>query len=89
MISEQRLIIGETAMPDILVRGLNAKTVKQLKARAKQHGRSLQGEARLLLERSAGADAAEVAEMLGKWKKKFAGRKLASSVDLIREDRSR
>jgi plasmid stability protein len=76
-------------MPDILVRGLNAQAVKHLKARAKQHGRSLQGEAKLLLEQAAGADAAEVAEMLGKWKKKFAGRKLTGSVDLIREDRSR
>ncbi len=76
-------------MPDILVRGLDAKTLKQLKARAKQHGRSLQGEARLLLERAAGADAAEVAKMLGKWRKKFAGRRLAGSMDLIREDRSR
>jgi plasmid stability protein len=76
-------------MPDILVRGLNAQAVKQLKARAKQHGRSLQGEAKLLLEQAAGSGAAEVADMLGKWKKKFAGRKLTGSVDLIREDRSR
>jgi plasmid stability protein len=89
MISEERFLFGATTMPDILVRGLNAQAVKQLKARAKQHGRSLQGEARLLLERAAGADPAEVAEMLGKWRKKFAGRKLAGSVDLIREDRSR
>ena len=76
-------------MPDILVRGLNAQAVKQLKARAKQHGRSLQGEAKLLLERAAGADTAEVAAMLGKWKKKFAGRRFSDSVGLIREDRSR
>lgn len=76
-------------MPDILVRGLNADAVKRLKAQAKQHGRSLQGEAKLLLERAAGTDTTEVARMLDKWKKKFAGRKLASSVDLIREDRAR
>ena len=76
-------------MPDILVRGLNAKAVKQLKARAKQNGRSLQGEAKLLLERAAGADTAEVAALLGKWKNRFAGRSLAGSMDLIREDRSR
>ncbi len=76
-------------MPDILVRGLNAQAVKRLKARAQQHGRSLQGEARLLLEQAAGADAAEIGDMLGGWRKKFAGRKLAPSTDLIREDRSR
>jgi plasmid stability protein len=76
-------------MPDILVRGLNAQAVKQLKARAKQHGRSLQGEAKLLLEQAAGADAADVAKTLDKWKKKFAGRKFSDSVDLVRQDRSR
>ena len=76
-------------MSDILVRGLRPEAVKRLKARAKQHGRSLQGEAKLLLEQAAGADTAQIAEMLGKWKKRFAGRTLASSVDLIREDRSR
>ena len=76
-------------MPDILVRGLNAQAVKQLKARAKQHGRSLQGEAKLLLERAAGANSGEIAEMLGKWKKKFAGRRFSDSVDMIREDRAR
>ena len=76
-------------MPDILVRGLTAQAVRRLKARAKQHGRSLQGEAKLLLEQAAGADAAEVAEMLGRWKKKFAGRRFSDSANLIREDRSR
>ena len=76
-------------MPDILVRGLKAEAVKRLKFRAKRHGRSLQGEAKLLLERAAGADAAEVAAMLGRWKKKLAGRGLARSVDLIQQDRDR
>ena len=76
-------------MPDILVRGLNAQIVKRLKARAKQHGRSLQGEAKLLLEQAAGADSTEVANMLGKWKKKFAGRTFADSAGLIRQDRKR
>jgi plasmid stability protein len=76
-------------MSDILVRGLTAETVKRLKARAKRHGRSLQGEAKLVLEQAAGATAAEVAEMLGKWRKKFAGRKFAETAALIREDRDR
>lgn len=76
-------------MPDILVRGLDPQAVKRLKARAKQHGRSLQGEAKLLLEQAAGADSGEVAKILGKWKKTLAGRKLARSADLIREDRAR
>lgn len=76
-------------MADILVRGLKAETVKRLKARAKRHGRSLQGEARLVLERAAGANAAEVRKMLGKWRKAFAGHKFSDSAELIREDRER
>jgi plasmid stability protein len=76
-------------MSDILVRGLDAQAVKRLKARAKRHGRSLQGEAKLLLEQAAGADTGQLAELLGKWKKTFAGRKFAGSLGLIREDRAR
>jgi len=76
-------------MPDILVRGLDARVVKRLKARADRHGRSLQGEARLLLEQAAGADSTEVAELLGQWKKTFAGRAFTDSADLIRQDRQR
>ena len=37
-------------MPDILIRGLESETIRKLKARAKQNGRSLQGEAKRLLE---------------------------------------
>jgi len=76
-------------MSDILVRRLNAETVKRLKARAKRHGRSLQNEAKLLLEQAAQTGQAEIAEMLEGWKKKFAGRKFAGGADLIREDRNR
>ena len=76
-------------MPDILVRGLNAEAVKRLKARARQHGRSLQSEAKLLLERAAGVGAREIAAMLDGWKKRLEGRKFSSSVPLIRKDRDR
>jgi plasmid stability protein len=76
-------------MPDILVRGLDPDTVKQLKARAKRHGRSLQGEAKLVLEQAAGTGAEEISRMLERWKRRFAGRRLAPSVDLVREDRER
>ncbi len=50
-------------MPDIPVRGLDDETVKRLKARAKRNGRSLQGEAKRVLEQAAGANADEVAAM--------------------------
>ena len=76
-------------MSQILVRNLDPKTVDRLKARAKQHGRSLQGEAKLLLERAAGVGSAEVAAMLDGWKERWAGRRFAGSAKLIREDRGR
>ncbi len=76
-------------MPDILVRGLDAGTLKRLKARANRHGRSLQGEVKMLVERAAGAGEEEMAEILERWKTRFARRRFSSSVRLVREDRQR
>lgn len=76
-------------MPDILIRGLDAQALKRLKARAKQHGRSLQGEAKLLLEQAAGIEGRQIAAMFDGWKQRFSGRKFSDSADLIDEDRRR
>lgn len=76
-------------MPDILVRGLDAETVKRLKARANQNGRSLQSEVKMLVERAAGTGGDQVATILNRWKEQFAGRRFSSSARLIREDRNR
>jgi plasmid stability protein len=74
-------------MPSILVRGLKANTVKKLKDRARRNGRSLQSEAKSLLEQSAGAD--DLRQILDRWKQHFSGRRFSSSVDMIRRDRAR
>ena len=76
-------------MTDMLIRGLDERTLERLKARAQRHGRSLQAEAKLLLEQAAGADREQVAAMLDRWKQRFAGRQFDDSADLIREDRER
>jgi plasmid stability protein len=76
-------------VPDILIRGVDPETLKRLKARAKCHGRSLQSEARLVLEQAAGLSAVETAEVLRGWKERLAGRRMAPSTDLIRQDRER
>jgi plasmid stability protein len=76
-------------MPDILIRDLDAPTVKRLKTRAKAHGRSLQAEVRQVLKQSAGDSPQEVARMFAKWKQRFAGRKFPDSAALIRQDRRR
>ncbi len=78
-------------MPDILVRDIDPEKLERLKARAKKNGRSLQSEAKLLIEKAAEEKTSEeVLALLETWKKRFAGRKYSvSSVDLIREDRDR
>lgn len=76
-------------MPDILVRGLDAETVKRLKARANQHGRSLQSEVKMLVERAAGVGEDQIENVLKRWEERFAGRRFSSSARLIREDRNR
>ena len=76
-------------MPDILVRGLDAETVKRLKARANQHGRSLQSELKMLVQRAAGTGDEPIAAVLKRWEGRFAGRRFSSSARLIREDRKR
>lgn len=76
-------------MAQTLVRNVDPKAVERLKARARRHGRSLQSEVKVLLERAAGIGAEEVAAMLADWKKRLGGRRFVSSAKLIREDHSR
>jgi len=76
-------------MARILVRDLDDKTVRRLKERARQHGRSLEGEARLILTHAAGISFADARKLARQWHKKLAGRDLPDSTQLIREDRRR
>ncbi|MCY2925905.1 MAG: hypothetical protein NT031_10785 [Planctomycetota bacterium] len=75
-------------MSDILIRGLDEKTLNRLKARAKRHGRSLQGEAKIVLENAAGVSLAEALAAARGWRKKL-GRKFGDSSQVIRQDRRR
>lgn len=74
-------------MPDILIRKVDTATLDRLKRRAKRHGRSLQSEAKLLLEQAAGVEEAE--SLLDAWEQRLSNRQFESSADLIREDRER
>ena len=76
-------------MPSILIRNIDAGSLRRLKDLAKSRGRSLQSEARMALERAAGADQERVAEMIEQWKKEFGGRNIRGTVEDIREDRHR
>jgi antitoxin FitA len=76
-------------MARILIRDLDDKTVKRLKDRARQHGRSLEGEARLILTHAAGISFENARKLAHQWHKKLAGRDLPDSAELVREDRRR
>jgi len=76
-------------MTNLLIRGLDKGTVDRLRVRAKRHGRSLEAEARLLLEQAAGTDREEAAAILARWKERFANRTFSDSADQIREHRQR
>ena len=76
-------------MAQILVRDLDDETVQGLKARAQQHGRSLEAEARQILSRATGLSFADARKLARQWHKKLAGRRLPDSTALIRQDRQR
>lgn len=76
----------------ILARDLKPETVKRLKARAKRHNRSLQGEVKTILEEAAALPALsmEAARTAARRiRASLAGRTFSDSADLIREDRER
>jgi len=75
-------------MPQILVRGLDEKTVRRLKERARTSGRSLQQEVKDILERAATTlTMSEAGRRADTWRRRLAGRWFSDSAKLIREDR--
>jgi plasmid stability protein len=77
-------------MAQLLVRGLDAETIDRLKERAKRHRRSLQGEAKLILEEAARQMSMEEARRAAeRIRNSLEGRAFSDSADLIREDRER
>lgn len=76
-------------MSQILVRNLDDAAVERLKSRARAHGRSLQAEAKDILEQSARIDVAEARKLVDCIRRSFEGRKFDDSTELVREDRNR
>jgi len=79
-------------MPQILVRNLDEKVVRRLKDLAKRNGRSLQAEVRQILEQASDEpklDHAEALKLADEIRRRFAGRRVSDSAELIREDRDR
>ena len=76
-------------MSSILVRDLDAQIVNRLKAIAKRHGRSLQGEIKAILTQTVSFMAKEALIVSDQWHKHLGKKKLTDSATLIREDRNR
>ena len=74
-------------MAQILIRGLEDEVVARLKDRATSHRRSLESEARSILESATGFTAEEARQVITDWQHRLAGRKFSNSVDLLAEDR--
>jgi plasmid stability protein len=76
-------------MPDVLVRDLDSQVVERLKGRAKQHGRSLQGEVKAILEAVTPMSMGEARSLAEQWQERLAGQIQGDSSELLREDRER
>ena len=77
-------------MAQVLIRDLPDATVEQLRQRAKRHGRSLEGELRLIVTAALRPDPAELAAEMARIRAMTPQAPAAvNSTDLIREDRDR
>jgi plasmid stability protein len=77
-------------MARVLVRDLDPAVVERLKAKAQDHGRSLQKELKAILEEAASRPSWSEARMeVERVRQRFAGRSFSDSTELVREDRDR
>lgn len=72
-------------MAQILVRNLDDDCVERLKKRATQNGRSLQAEAKLVLEQATRVDMTVAREMADRMRAKLGKRSDVDSVEILRE----
>lgn len=77
-------------MAQVLVRELSHQVVERLKNRAKEHGRSLQAEVKIILEEAV-PDYEQARKRIHALRNKLkrSGKTFSDSADLIREDRDR
>lgn len=80
-------------MAELLVEDLDPETVERLEVRARSHGRTLQEEAKTILEAEAAAPLPlprpEAYRIALESQRRFAGRVMSDSAELLREDRDR
>lgn len=76
-------------MTKLVVRDLNPDVVARLEVRAQSHGRSLEAEAKAILEAAAPLTRKESYQVALESQRRFAGRVMSDSAELLREDRER
>lgn len=76
-------------MAEVLVRGLSAKVVSQLKARARRNGRSLQAELQRILQQAAGTERGDPIKLATRIRRQLSNRRHTDSATLVRGDRAR
>lgn len=79
-------------MPDVLVRDVEDDILQALKERAKQNGRSLQKELKMLFRSLIQDNNPQIIsdeETAAKIKESLRGREFSDSAELLREDRER
>jgi plasmid stability protein len=76
-------------MSQLLVRDLDPAVVERLKQRARRHGRSLQREAKAILEAAAELSMDGARRLAAQWQRHLEGAIAGDSAELIREDRDR
>ena len=74
-------------MANVLVRDLDDDVLKQLKAAARAHGRSLQAEIHDVLRRASTRNLAETRRLSAKWLKRLRTLSQSDSSGMVREDR--
>ena len=74
-------------MANVLVRDLDDEVLKELKAAAKAHGRSLQAEIHDVLGRAGSRNLAETRRLSDQWLKRLRRTSHSDSAVLIRDDR--
>ncbi|CAN5237454.1 hypothetical protein BH23GEM4_BH23GEM4_15500 [soil metagenome] len=76
-------------MAQVLVRNLDSETVDKLKDRARRNGRSLQAEAKTILETAAGRRREDFWKLADELREEIGPRPHTDSTELVREDRER
>ena len=74
-------------MSNLLIRNLDADVLRQLKAAARAHGRSLQAEIHDVLRHASARRLAETRRVSARWLKRLRGSTQSDRAALIRADR--